>query len=119
MRFASSLIVVALTACAGEKGMEISPVISMVAWTHAQPCTAGTTDMITVTTSATDAETPTANLVVSGTVTGCTSMIGALSATISCPEAATTTGSVSVANKENHITTATFTVIACTDGHSP
>jgi hypothetical protein len=116
MKLALSLVFVTAAACTSHSGVEVAPVISLVAWTHAQPCTAGTTDSITVTTTATDAETPTANLIISGTVTGCTGVIGTGMSTIMCPEAATTTGSVTVANREAHTTTATFTITACTDG---
>ena len=96
-----------------------SPVISEVTWTFAQPCTANETSDVVIEITVEDADTDAGDLTFSGSLTGCTGMINANPATISCPNAATYNGTVTATDPEGNFDMQSITVVPCTDGSVP
>lgn len=133
--FVALLAVAALPACGGDDddgggtpdsaggggdsaGAGEAPVISSVAWTHVAPCTGGTPSDVDVTITATDADGTPEALTVSGNVSSC-GAIDALEDTITCPQAAPYSGTVTVTDADGNADTQTFTINPCEDGTAP
>ena len=93
------------------------PVISRVAWTHLDPnCTQGSPSDVEVVVTATDADTATAALAFSGSVSGCTGSLDMATSTITCPQVRPYTSSVMVMDPENNMDTQGFSISPCVDG---
>jgi hypothetical protein len=93
------------------------PVISMVRWQRAGSCTPGQASNFTVTTTASDPDTATGMLTISGSVSSCTpNPFTGSPATISCPNLSPYPGSVTVRDPQSNSRTATFNISPCTDG---
>jgi hypothetical protein len=107
--------------CGGDEHEEghDAPEIQMVAWAHATGCVAGTISDVTITVTAADPNTPLQNLSYSGTVTGCVGEITAAVSTVSCPQAASYLGTVTVSDEEAHNDMLSFTIDVCVDGMAP
>ncbi len=96
-----------------------APVITSVAWVQEAGCVAGTRGDVTITTTATDADTPAANLSFAGTVSSCTPAISAAVATVSCPQTGTYQGSVTVTDPESNSANQSFSFGPCEEGSTP
>ena len=95
-----------------------APVISSVAWTHVAPCAAATASDVDVVITVADADTANTALVVTGNVSSC-GAIDALDDTITCPQAAPYSGTVTVADPEGNEDTQAFTISPCVDDSAP
>src|SRR5688500_11740987 len=85
------LLTVPLLVACGEDSHEEGhddPEITLVEWTHTSPCTANTSNMVSITITAVDPNTPAADLSFSASATGCTGTVTAATGTLTCPEAA-------------------------------
>lgn len=96
-----------------------SPVISQVSWTTPAACEMFTASGYTFTIDVTDADTVAGDLTYSGSVAGCTGVINANPATITCPNAAPYGGGVTVTDPEGHSDAQTFSIMPCIDGSAP
>ena len=96
-----------------------APVISEVTWTFAEGCAANEASEVVIAITATDAETAAADLEFSGSVTGCTGSIDANPATLTCPNAATYNGTVTVTDMDGDSDMQGVTIMPCTDGSAP
>ena len=112
----------ALVGCGDSGGADAAPtsakpVVSSIAWHHATPCTASVANDVTITIAVTDADTPTANLTYSGSVSSCTGSITTNPGTVHCPEHFPYAGTVTVSDPHSNSVTKAFTVSGpCTDG---
>lgn len=117
---------VTLGACGGDDdagmpdaagGGGMPPTITMIAWTSGAGCVAGTSGPFTITFTVTDPDTPAAMLTYSGNVPSCTpAAINANPMTVTCPNAAPYTGSVTVTDPEgNSDSVSGFTLRPCMD----
>jgi hypothetical protein len=101
----------------GGGGGGAKPVIVKVAWTKAAGCVAGTRSSYNITTTASDADTPEIMLTYTGTLSSCTpSPWQSASASVSCPNLSSYSGSMTVKDPEGNTATKTFTVSPCLDG---
>ena len=98
--------------------VEQPPVISRVAWTHTAPCTPGIASAVVVTVTVTDADTPAAMLVFSGSTGGC-GPINSNPDTVTCPQAAPYSASVMVTDPDGNSDSQAFTIIPCMNGMAP
>jgi len=79
-----------------------APFITSVSWEAAAGCAQGQRSNVVVTVTATDADTNVANLIYSGSVSGCNGPIDGAVSTISCPNVATYPGTVMVSDPDGH-----------------
>lgn len=104
----------------GGGGNGAKPIISKVAWTKADNCVRGTASSYTVTTIATDEDTPDIMLSYTGTLSSCTpSPWTTPSATVRCPNLSPYAGSITVKDPQGNTATRTFSVSPCEDGMVP
>ncbi len=96
-----------------------APVITSVAWVQEAGCVAGTAGPVTITTTATDTDTPVANLSFTGTVTSCTPAISMATATVTCPQTGLYQGSVTVTDPESNSDAQSFSFGPCEEGSAP
>ena len=99
-----------------------TPVVTKVSWTPPQPCTVGTAGPFTITVTATDSDTPTDQLTISGMTPHCAPLTFSTSpATITCPNALPYTGNqVTVSDPQGHVSDPVmFTMSPCQAGSAP
>jgi hypothetical protein len=78
----------------------------------------GVSSTYTVTTTVTDADTPLGMLIYSGSISSC-GIINSMVDTVSCPNLATYSGSVTVTDPSGLSDTQTFLVPPCSTGSAP
>ncbi len=96
-----------------------SPVITQVTWTTPPGCTAGTSSVFTVITTATDADTPTPMLTYSGSIPGCSGVIDMATDSVTCPNFAPYSGTITVTDPEGHSDGQMITISPCANGMAP
>jgi hypothetical protein len=125
MKARLAVILLALASCGGDDdggtidsgGGGMAPVISMVEWTPAAGCTAGSSGDFTITITVTDPDTPAGSLIYSGMVNTCSPAIASNPATVTCPNMAPYGASVRVEDPEGNLDVASgWTVRPCESG---
>jgi hypothetical protein len=96
-----------------------APSIDEVSWTVPLDCEVGDSGPFDITVTVSDADTPTGDLTISGSVPSCTGVINSDSVTITCPNLAPYNGSVTVSDPEGHEDTQAITLNPCTNGSAP
>jgi hypothetical protein len=91
-----------------------SPIISDVTVAFDPNCVAAFSSPVLITTTAVDEDTDIGDLTYSGSVEGCTGSIDSASASVSCPQLAPYSGSVTVTDPEGNSDTESFTFGVCT-----
>jgi hypothetical protein len=92
------------------------PVITRIAWMTSRPCSAGSSSTFTITLDVTDADTAAGMLTYMGSVGGCTGMLNANPAMITCPNLAPYMGNVTVRDPEGNMDMEAFMFGPCSDG---
>lgn len=92
------------------------PVITRIAWMTSRPCSAGSSSTFTITLDVTDPDTAAGMLTYMGSVAGCTGMLTANPATITCPNLAPYRGNVTVRDPEGNMDMEAFMFGPCSDG---
>ena len=100
-------------------GGAVAPVISKVAWTTPGTCSGGVASVYTIVTTATDGDTATDQLTYQGTVASCTGTINKVTSTVTCPNAASYQGSVTVKDPQGNMDVQTFLISPCSNGMAP
>lgn len=95
------------------------PVISQVTWTTPAGCTPGMTSVFTVTITVTDADTAPGALIYSGSVPGCTGMVDTNPDTLTCPNFAPYSGTITVSDPEGGADSQAITINPCANGMAP
>ena len=103
----------------GDGGGAKAPVISKVAWTTPSSCSGGVASVYTIVTTATDGDTATDQLTYQGTVASCTGTINKMTSTVTCPNAASYQGSVTVKDPQGNMDVQTFLISPCANGMAP
>jgi hypothetical protein len=87
-----------------------------VAWTKDTDCTRAVSSDVEIVVTVSDPDSNPADLVYSGSVSGCTGAIDAAISTINCLNVSPYPGTVMVTDPEGNDTTVTFEVPVCTSG---
>jgi hypothetical protein len=116
-----SLLALPLLACGEDSHDEghDDPEITMVEWTHVDPCVNGTASAVMITITAADPNTPVADLSFSASAIGCTGTVTAATGMLTCPQMAPYPGTATVSDDEGHSDTQSFTIAVCVDGSAP
>ncbi len=88
----------------------------MIAWAPDGACSGGVSSDFTITVTATDSDTTPENLTFSGSVSGCSGSLSAAASTITCPNAGTYSGSVTVTDPEDNSDMEAFSFGPCETG---
>ena len=131
-RFNTSVVVIgtvallSLPACSSDEdsgpvsaGNGQPPVISSVSWTQDPGCSPNNSSAVTIVTTATDPDTPGANLTYTGQVSSCSPGINSASAVVTCPQAGAYNGNVTVKDPEGNSHSMSFSFGPCQDGQKP
>lgn len=99
-------------------GESAAPVITRVEWETPLPpaCMSGVMSAFTIRVTVTDPDTPAGSLTYSGSVPGCTGSLDMAMSVITCPNAATYTGNVTVMDPDANSHSVSFSFPPCSAG---
>jgi len=106
-------------ASTGGGGGGEAPVIEGVTWTQADGCVMGTGSEVTVSITASDADTDAAMLMYETSAIGCTTQSDGAETILLCPQVATYSTTVTVTDPEGNDDSIMFSIGICTDGMAP
>ena len=92
------------------------PVITMVSWTQAPACAAGTPGAVTIDVAVSDSDTPPGDLTYAGSVSSCTNVINSSSTAITCPQTGVYAGEVRVTDLQGNCDRVAFSFGPCQTG---
>ncbi len=92
------------------------PVITMVSWTQAPACAAGTPGIVTIDVAVSDSDTPPGDLTYVGSVSSCTNVINGSTNVITCPQTGVYAGEVRVTDPQGNCDRVAFSFGPCQSG---
>jgi len=96
-----------------------APAISEIAWTFSLPCTINQTSEVEVAVTVTDSDNTEGQLTFAGSVAGCGGQVTTNPATLTCPNAAPYSGTITVTDPDDNSDSLGVTINPCTDGSAP
>ena len=97
----------------------VAPTINSISWATSTPCTGGTTSTYTITWDVDDPDTASDNLTYSGSIGGCSGTVTSNPDTITCPNFAPYTGTLTVTDDTGLADSQSITIGVCSTGSAP